>query len=190
MFLIVGLGNPGAEYINTRHNAGFIAVDALSEYYGFSWSSSAKFNADIASGQTSQGKIILCKPNTFMNLSGNAVQVIASYYKIAIENIIVIQDDIELDFAKIKCKVGGGSAGHNGIKSIDQHMGVNYLRIRLGVGRPDRTHMDVSNFVLSDFSKEQGQILADKLKILADNMNLLLDNKLEEFRVKVSIRLK
>jgi peptidyl-tRNA hydrolase, PTH1 family len=186
MFLIVGLGNPGAKYRNTRHNAGFIAIDILSEYYNFSWSSSPKFSADIASGQNEYGKIILCKPNTFMNLSGNAVQAIASYYKIAVENIIVIQDDIELDFAKIKCKVGGSSAGHNGIKSIDEHIGKNYLRIRLGVGRPDRQHVDVSNFVLSDFSKEQRQILVDKSKILASNMDLLLSNKLEEFRVKIT----
>jgi len=185
MILIVGLGNPGDEYKNTRHNVGFIAVDRLSDRYNFNWQHKSKFNADIAVGECELGKIILCKPDTFMNLSGQAVQPIMSFYKIPLENMIVIHDDIDLPLAKIKYKLSGGAGGHNGLKSLDKIVGSNYHRIRIGIDRPaDRRH-DVADYVLGKFSNKENEEIAHKIEILADKLPLLASDQIEKFKTQI-----
>ena len=131
MFLIVGLGNPGAEYDKTRHNAGFMAADALHACYRFAPYKS-KFDGLIAEGQINGEKVFLLKPQTYMNLSGNSVVKAANFYKILPQNIVVIHDDLDLPAGKIKAKTGGGAGGHNGLKSIDAAITPDYHRIRLG----------------------------------------------------------
>lgn len=168
--LIVGLGNRGDNYQNTRHNIGFVAVDAISRLYNFTWSYKSKFNADIAVGECILGKVILCKPMTFMNLSGLSVQSLVSFYKIPTESVIVIHDDIDLALAKIKHKIGGSSGGHNGIKSIDKSIGKNYHRLRIGIGRPHNLDYDISDYVLGKFTKEEEQLLVEPISQLVDKI--------------------
>ena len=186
MFLVVGLGNPGAKYSNTRHNIGFIAADILSGRYNFIWSTKSKFNAEIAGGDLEFGKLILCKPNTFMNLSGTSVAPLASFYKLKPENIIVIHDDVDVPLGRVKYKVGGGTGGHNGLKSIDSNIGINYHRIRIGVGRPEDPRYDISDFVLGKFSKEEEEITMVTIHKILDILPLLYEGKTEEFKKEIS----
>jgi len=186
MFLIVGLGNPGNIYKKTRHNAGFMAVDFISNRHNFIWSNKSKFNADITSGSIGDYKLVLCKPNSFMNLSGRAVLSIMSYYKIESKKLIVIHDDIDIDFANIKCKIGGSSGGHKGLKSIDEVIDSNYYRIRLGVGRPDYNRENVADYVLSNFSDSELNILDNNCKNIAENINFLFSSGLEEFKKQIA----
>ena len=186
MILVVGLGNPGASYRNTRHNVGFIAVDIISDRYNFAWSHKSKFNADIATGDCDLGKVILCKPDTFMNLSGAAVQPLVSFYKIPLDNIIVIYDDVDLPLGKIKYKIGGGSGGHNGLKSLDNLIGTNYHRLRIGIGRPQHTDHNVSDHVLGKFTAHEEQLLKERLNFLIDKLKLLADKDFEKFKAVIS----
>ncbi|MCL2749295.1 MAG: aminoacyl-tRNA hydrolase [Alphaproteobacteria bacterium] len=168
--LIVGLGNPGMKYDRTRHNAGFMAIDMLAQKYAMvpaaGFLDSLKFwrtNSDAGwkkeknSLVIKAGKIILAKPQTFMNLSGKAVQALMTFYKIPLENLIVIHDDMDLPTGTVREKMGGGSAGHNGIKSIDAAVGKDYRRIRIGVGHPRDAGflVDPSDWVLGRFSNEE-----------------------------------
>lgn len=152
--LIVGLGNPGSEYTNTRHNVGFMAVDVL---VGGDASWKAEKNALTTRGEISGHSVIFVKPQTYMNDSGRAVLALMTFYKIPLENLIVIHDDMDLPNGKIREKVGGGSAGHNGIKSIDAAVGNEYKRIRIGIGHPRDYNlpMDPSDWVLGRFTPEQ-----------------------------------
>ena len=186
MMLIVGLGNPGANYKNTRHNVGFIAVDLISNRYNFSWSSKSKLNADIAIGECDLRKIILCKPNIFMNLSGTAIQQISSFYKISLDKIIVIHDDVDIELGKIKYKVGGSAGGHNGLKSIDSLLGAAYHRIRIGVGRPEHINYDISDYVLGAFADNEVEVLTERLNVLTESLKLLLDKDIEGFKAKIA----
>ncbi len=186
MILIVGLGNPGSGYKNTRHNVGFIAVDLISNRYNFSWSSKSKLNADIAIGECDLRKIILCKPNTFMNLSGTAIQQISSFYKISLDKIIVIHDDVDIELGKIKYKVGGSAGGHNGLKSIDSLLGAAYHRIRIGVGRPEHINYDISDYVLGAFADNEVEVLTERLNVLTESLKLLLDKDIEGFKAKIA----
>jgi len=149
MKLIVGLGNPGKKYELNRHNVGFMAVDYLIDTFKASKVSS-KFKGELYKA----GEYLFLKPTTYMNLSGEAVRAVKDFYKIDNEDIIVIHDDIDLKLGALKFKKGGGSGGHNGLKSIDSHIGNDYWRVRIGVGRPERKE-EVVNFVLSDFSSEE-----------------------------------
>lgn len=182
MILVVGLGNPGPEYAHTRHNVGFMTVDSLNNRYNFSWSS--KFNSQISQGLLNGTKLILAKPTTFMNLSGSAVYSIASYYKIPPSNIFVIHDDIDLEIGIIKFKFEGGNGGHNGLKSIDQNLGNNYYRIRIGIGRPEN-NFDVSNYVLDNFTKSEFLKIHSSIDIIGSNFELLACGKLKEFKDKI-----
>ena len=174
MFLVVGLGNPGAEYAATRHNVGFMAADELHRRYNFT-PFRAKFNGLIAEGQIEGEKVYLLKPQTFMNLSGNSVVQAAKFYKILPQNIIVIHDDMDLPTTKIKAKTGGGSGGHNGIKSIDAAITPNYSRIRIGVGHPQNTENDnIINHVLSNFAKQDKKNIVKDIDIVC---NLIGDRK-------------
>ena len=149
MKLIVGLGNPGKEYEKNRHNIGFLAVDYLIKEFNASKISS-KFKGELFK----TNDYLFLKPLTFMNLSGESVRLVKDFYKIDNENIIVIHDDIDLNLGALKFKRGGGSGGHNGLKSIDKHIGNDYWRIRIGVGRPERKE-EVVKYVLSNFSEEE-----------------------------------
>jgi len=151
MLLIVGLGNPGPKYASQRHNVGFMAVDEIHRHEGFSpWK--ARFQALIAEGTIAGTKCLLAKPTTFMNESGRSVGEITRFYKIPSENIIVLYDELDLAPGKVRVKTGGGTGGHNGIRSIDSHLGKDYRRVRIGIGHPG--HKDrVSGHVLGDFAK-------------------------------------
>lgn len=151
--LIVGLGNPGSEYARTRHNVGFMAIDAMAG--AVNWKNEK--NAMTVHGKADGHSVILAKPQTYMNNSGIAVQALMTFYKIPLENLIVIHDDMDLPNGHLRKKVGGGSAGHNGIKSIDSAVGNEYKRIRIGIGHPRDFESPVSpaDWVLGRFSDAQ-----------------------------------
>lgn len=152
MKLIVGLGNPGSEYAKTRHNVGFMIIDTL----GSNWKLDKKFQAELSETTINNQKVLLAKPQTFMNLSGEAVQKIAGFYKIDPADVIVIYDDIDLQFGKLRVRHGGGSGGHNGIKSIFQHLGDGFIRFRVGVGNETlKNPIATDKFVLAPFSSEE-----------------------------------
>lgn len=189
MFLVVGLGNPGAEYAATRHNVGFMAADELHRRYNFS-PFRAKFDGLIAEGQIEGKKVYLLKPQTYMNLSGNSVVKAAHFYKILPQNIIVIHDDMDLPTDKIKAKLGGGSGGHNGLKSIDSGITPNYNRIRIGVGHPaDKSGENVINHVLSGFSKQDKENIEHNIDIVADLIGVLVTKGIAEFSNQLGMAL-
>lgn len=183
MMLIVGLGNPGKEYLFTRHNVGFLAVDAIAHDTKLTFSDNTKFKSSIASGEIKNCKVILAKPTTFMNLSGEAVQLICHYYKIPITNVIVIHDDIDLDLGQVKVKSGGGNAGHNGLKSIDSCCGKDYWRIRIGVDRPNNAQ-DVSHYVLDNFARKEKVVIDEIIHSLGQNIELMLNGGISELKLK------
>ena len=179
MKLIVGLGNPGSEYLNNRHNIGFMALDKLSAHHEFEYWRT-KLGGMFASRFFGSEKIILVKPQTFMNISGVCVAKFKQFFKIKEADIFVIYDDIDLGFGEVKIKHGGGDAGHKGVRSISQHLQTkDFNRIRFGIGRP-KTKEEVSQFVLSNFSsteKDKVSILLQTLcedfeKIIQKNTNL------------------
>lgn len=180
MFLIVGLGNPGKEYENTRHNAGFMAVDALADEYGFA-PFKAKFDGAISEGKIEGEKVYLLKPHTYMNLSGNSVVKVANFYKILPQNIIVIHDDMDLPIGKLKAKLGGGAGGHNGLKSIDAAITPNYNRIRIGVGHAKDKGADVVNYVLSGFGKEDKKKLDETIGTIVKTIGILIKKGVAEY---------
>ncbi len=188
MILLVGLGNPGTEYAETRHNIGFMAVDNIVHRYSFG-NFKSKFKGEYAEGNIQKEKVMVLKPTTYMNLSGESVRAICQFFKIPTENVIVFHDDMDLPVGKIKVKTGGGSGGHNGIKSIDTHLGNNYMRVRIGVSKPERKEQ-VVDWVLSNFSSTDKTILADELDLVADNMSLLLQKDSEKFMNKISVQSK
>lgn len=189
MFLVVGLGNPGAEYANTRHNVGFMAADEIHRRYNFS-AFRAKFDGLIAEGNIDGEKVYLLKPQTFMNLSGNSVVKAASFYKILPQNVVVIHDDMDLPIDKMKAKIGGGAGGHNGLKSIDSCITPNYNRIRLGIGHPNiKAEEVVVNHVLSSFSKADKAILDQNIDIVADLLPILLKKGVAEFSNQLGMKL-
>ena len=153
-FLIIGLGNPGNEYLFTRHNVGFMAIDYFAPD-GATWKKEK--NALTTRTEIDGKNVILVKPQTFMNNSGDAVGALVTFYKIPLENVIVIHDDMDLKVGTIREKIGGGSAGHNGIKSIDKTIGNEYKRIRIGIGHPRdfESQIDPSDWVLGKFDSEQ-----------------------------------
>src|SRR3954469_23346802 len=151
MRLFVGLGNPGAKYANNRHNIGFAVVDEIARRHGFApWR--RRFQGETSEGTLERERVVLLKPMTFMNESGRAVQEAANFFKLAAGEVTVFQDEIELPAAKVRVKVGGGIAGHNGLRSISAHIGNDYRRVRLGIGHPGIKEL-VHGHVLSDFAK-------------------------------------
>jgi PTH1 family peptidyl-tRNA hydrolase len=150
MYLIAGLGNPGDKYTFTRHNIGFLIIEAMIKNQSVVPIQNKNFQAIAYKSSSS----IFVKPQTFMNNSGEAIQKISHYYKIPNENIIIIHDDLDLPFGALRFKKGGGHGGHNGLRSIDQHIGVDYIRVRIGIGKP-KLKEDVVHYVLSNFSKQE-----------------------------------
>lgn len=155
MKLIVGLGNPEARYDNTRHNTGFMALDTLAKKYGTSFGLQKKFKAEVTELTLQSEKVLLLKPQTYYNLSGEAVHAAADFYKITPGDILLIHDELALSFGTIRTRIGGSDAGNNGIKSINQHMGEGTARIRIGISNSTREHIDDINFVLGKFSSEE-----------------------------------
>lgn len=176
MHLVVGLGNPGKTYEQTRHNIGFMVLDYIAEKEGFAFTDS-KWEAKVAKVSFGRRHTLFVKPQTFMNNSGRAVGKICSYYKIVPENIIVIHDDLDLEFGRIKLVVNRGAGGHNGITSIIQHLGgKNFARIRAGIGRPVvKNGMPVSGFVLANFSSAEQATLDGLLTSIAVAVRLILE---------------
>ncbi|HEY5818117.1 MAG TPA: aminoacyl-tRNA hydrolase [Mesorhizobium sp.] len=172
MFLIAGLGNPGSKYANNRHNVGFMAADAIARRHSFSpWT--RKFQAEIAEGRIAGEKVLLIKPQTFMNLSGQAVGEAMRFYKIDLSAVSVLYDEIDLAAGKLRIKMGGGAGGHNGIRALDQHIGKEYRRVRIGVGHPGVKEL-VHSHVLGDFAKADREWLEPLLDAIADNAEMLI----------------
>ncbi|QIT36212.1 aminoacyl-tRNA hydrolase [Wolbachia endosymbiont of Brugia pahangi] len=170
MHLIVGLGNPGSQYELTYHNIGFIIVDAICKHWNFQ-SFSKKADCLITSSVINDNKIMLMKPYSFMNNSGISVARIRNFYKFSLDNVIVIHDDADLELGRIKIKKGGGSAGHNGLKSIDSSIGNDYWRLRFGIGRSD-SQRSLADYVLSKFSNLDDVI--PLVERIAQNIHLML----------------
>lgn len=185
MRLLVGLGNPGAKYAHNRHNIGFMAIETIAARHRFSpWR--ARFQSQVAEGLVDGEKVLALKPDTYMNLSGQAVGEAARFHKIEPGEIIVLHDEIELVAGKVKVKKGGGSAGHNGIRSIDAHLSPDYWRLRLGVGRPE-TKEEVHGHVLSDFAKADQEWLDKLLAAVSDALPLLIAGDESKFMTKVAL---
>ncbi|TAH34759.1 MAG: aminoacyl-tRNA hydrolase [Alphaproteobacteria bacterium] len=180
MHLIVGLGNPGSEYQNNRHNVGFMVIDALVKKYHLS-GPKRKFESEVYEGNIKDYRVIAIKPQTFMNVSGVAVEQAMNFYKIPLDKIIVIHDELDIDPGELRFKSGGGSAGHNGLRSIDASIGNNYNRLRFGIGHPG--HKDaVSSFVLHDFDKSENILVHEVIyEHLTDAFDLFLSGKHNNF---------
>jgi peptidyl-tRNA hydrolase, PTH1 family len=186
--LIVGLGNPGPRYERNRHNIGFMAADAVVRRHRFS-SYRGKFQGAIAEGTIGGERVYALKPETFMNASGEAVGEAARFYKIAPEEIAVVYDEIDLAPGKLRVKQGGGAAGHNGIRSIDDAIGENYWRVRLGVGHPGVKEL-VQPYVLQNFAAEEMVWLKPLLEAAAEALPLLIADDAPGFMTKVALILK
>jgi len=181
MWLFVGLGNPGKDYEKHRHNVGFMVLDAVLEDNPSFSSYSKKYKGLFTAGQIAGEKVALLKPETFMNLSGESVVKAAQFYKIPPERIIVFHDELDLKPGELRVKQGGGNAGHNGLKSIQQHLGTpDFWRVRIGIGRPAHKGQ-VSSYVLSDFSKEDQEWLPDFVEKLSGNVDLILRENPESY---------
>ncbi|MEI6627579.1 MAG: aminoacyl-tRNA hydrolase [bacterium] len=166
MKLVVGLGNPGKDFAKTWHNLGFIALDEFKKTInGSGFKLEKKFHAEISNGKIGDEKIVLAKPQTFMNESGQAVSTITSYYKITPDNIIIIQDDIDLPLTKMRLSRDSSAGGHNGIKSIIEHLGTqNFIRIKLGIKTNKTAIMGTINYVLASFNKTEEKIIREEIK--------------------------
>jgi len=187
MQLFVGLGNPGAKYARNRHNVGFMAVEAIASAHGFGpWR--AKFQGLVSEGVLGGEKVILLKPETFMNLSGQSVGEAARFYKIAPEAVTVFHDELDLAPGKLRVKRGGGHAGHNGLRSITAHIGAEFRRVRLGIGHPG--HKDrVAGYVLQDFARAEEGWLDDLLRGIAEGAPWLAQGKPDRFQTAVAQRM-
>jgi peptidyl-tRNA hydrolase, PTH1 family len=185
MRLFVGLGNPGAKYANNRHNIGFAVVDEIARRHGFApWR--RRFQGETSEGTLERERVVLLKPATYMNESGRAVQEAANFFKLGVGEIIVFQDELELPAAKVRVKVGGGIAGHNGLRSISSHIGNDYRRVRLGIGHPGVKEL-VHGHVLSDFAKSDRPWVEALCAAVADNAGLLTSDRDSTFQNKVHL---
>jgi PTH1 family peptidyl-tRNA hydrolase len=185
MRLFVGLGNPGAKYAHNRHNIGFAVVDDIARRHGFApWR--RRFQGETAEGTLERERVVLLKPATFMNDSGRAVQEAAAFFKLAAGEITVFQDELELPPAKVRVKVGGGIAGHNGLRSITSHIGNDYRRVRIGIGHPGIKEL-VHSYVLSDFAKDERPLVAALVEAIADNAAMLATDRDSTFQNKVHL---
>tara|TARA_B100001113_G_scaffold146445_1_gene120064 strand:- start:492 stop:1052 length:561 start_codon:yes stop_codon:yes gene_type:complete len=184
MILLVGLGNPTPDSNDNRHNIGFKILDSINQKFGLT-KQKPKFKGLLTTGNISNKKVYAIKPLTFMNNSGICIRELIEYFKIDPEDVIVFHDDLDVDFAKIKVKFGGSSAGHNGIASIDKFIGKDYSRVRIGIGKPEKK-IEVSDFVLSNFTEEEKVDLEKVIQNIIDSMPILLDKKLDLFSSTVN----
>ena len=185
MRLIVGLGNPGAQHSGHRHNVGFMAAGAIARRHGFS-PAREKFHGLAAEGTLAGDKALILWPQTYMNDSGRAVQAAMQFYKAELNDLTVLYDEIDLEFGKVRVKKGGGAAGHNGIRSIDAHVGPDFWRVRIGVGHPGVKEL-VKHYVLHDFDAEEKPEVETVVGAIADNFALLFERGHEHFMTKVAL---
>ena len=186
MLLLVGLGNPGKKYAANRHNIGFMAADAVQARYRFpAWRT--RFDGELTEGDIGDERILLLKPMTFMNESGRAVGYAANFYKIKPKDVIVMHDELDLAFGKVRAKTGGGLAGHNGLRSISQHLGgPDFRRVRIGIDHPGHKDL-VHGHVLSDFSSEESSAVDRIVDAIAEAVTYLITNDEAGFATKVAL---
>ena len=187
--VIAGLGNPGSKYRNTRHNIGYTLVDQLATKYDATWKYEARFEAEVAVIQYEERKLMLLKPQTFMNASGRSLATVLRYRKLPAESMLVIYDDLTLDLGRIKLSVNGSAGGHNGIADILTQVGTGFARFRVGIGAKPHKEMDLANYVLSKFLKDELSILADRSPIFLDQIHLILNEGIKSSMKTINQRI-
>ena len=174
-YLIVGLGNPGADYARTRHNAGFLVADRLVGRWQVSWAYEKKFNARVASAQRGGRRVILCEPQTYMNSSGEAVGAVMTFYRVLHASLLVVVDDADLPLGELRLRPGGSSGGHHGLESIEQHLGTReYARLRVGIGRQSGVR-EITGYVLGRFSSTEAVLVDRVLTVASDQAETWLE---------------
>jgi PTH1 family peptidyl-tRNA hydrolase len=187
VLLLVGLGNPGAKYAKTRHNIGFMALDEIARRQTLgAWRN--RFRSEAAEGVIGTAKVLALKPQTYMNLSGEAVREAVRFYKLGVDQVIVFHDDLDLGLGKLRLKTGGGNAGHNGLKSLDGQIGNGFRRVRLGIGHPGDKRQ-VTNYVLQDFAKAEAPVVEDLCDAIGDEVGRLVAGEPEAFMSRVAQRI-
>lgn len=186
---IAGLGNPGGKYEKTRHNVGFMAVDRMAEAWGIRWTANARCRAMVGEGKTASGEpIVLLKPQTFMNLSGESLRAYMNYYKLPVEDLIVIYDDMDTEVGQLRLRYKGSAGGHNGIRSIIQHLGTQeFKRVRVGISRPPEG-MEVVHYVLSDFAKGERRIIDQVLDMTCEAIDMAASESFDKVMAKFNSR--
>ena len=184
MLLLVGLGNPGPNNSNNRHNIGFKIIDAINEKFGLS-KQKPKFKGLLTTGNIDDKKVYAIKPLTFMNNSGVCIKELIDYFKIDAKNVFVFHDDMDIDMGKIRAKFGGSSAGHNGIESIDKSIGKDYSRVRVGIGKP-KISKKVNSHVLEDFNENEEEVMQDITNNIVKLVPTLIEKKIDTFSSKVN----
>ncbi len=180
LHLIVGLGNPGAEYAQTRHNAGFLLVEKLASRWRADWANERKFQARVARADCGGRKVLLCEPQTFMNLSGQTVGALKNFYQLSLKQILVTVDDADLPLGEIRLKPKGSSGGHHGLESVEQHLASReFARLRIGIGRADSTRK-ITNYVLGKFDSSESELLRKVLDRASDQIECWLDGGIEK----------
>ena len=184
MLLLVGLGNPNPNNKNNRHNVGFFVIDAINQKFKLS-KQKPKFKGLLTTGMIGEEKVYAIKPLTFMNSSGICIKELIEYFKIDVNNVFVFHDDMDIDIGKVKAKIGGGNAGHNGIDSIDKKIGKNYSRIRIGIGRP-KGNSAGADHVLENFSGDEKQNVEQVTKNIIESISILINKDLDLFSSKIN----
>ena len=184
MLLLVGLGNPNLNNSNNRHNVGFLVIDAINEKFKLS-KQKPKFKGLLTTGKINEQKVFAIKPLTFMNNSGVCIKELIEYFKIDVKDVFVFHDDMDIDIGKVKAKLGGGNAGHNGIDSIDKNIGKNYSRIRIGIGHPKKESTGVDH-VLDNFSGDEKQNVEKVTKNITESLSILINKDLDLFSSKIN----
>jgi PTH1 family peptidyl-tRNA hydrolase len=178
VFLIVGLGNPGADYAKTRHNAGFLLVEKLAAQWKTDWANEKKFVARMAKAERNGKRVLLCEPQTFMNLSGESVGAVTDFYRLPVSQLLVAVDDADLPFGEIRLRSSGSSGGHHGLESIEQHLGSReFARLRIGIGRKDSSRQ-IANYVLGKFDASESELLEKVLSRAAGQIECWLNDGL------------
>ena len=178
--LIVGLGNPGADYAKTRHNAGFMLADLLAKRWRADWSAGKKFQSRVAKAERDGRRVVLCEPQTFMNASGEAVGAMVKFYRLPLKNLVVAMDDADLPLGEIRLRPGGSSGGHHGLESIEQHLGSReYARLRIGIGRKDGVR-EITRHVLGRLSVAEMKVMESVLTRAADQIECWLAHGLQK----------
>ena len=184
MLLFVGLGNPNPNNLNNRHNVGFFVIDAINQKFKLS-KQKPKFKGLLTTGQIDEQKVYAIKPLTFMNTSGICIKELIEYFKINVKDIFVFHDDMDVDIGKVKVKIGGSSAGHNGIDSIDKNIGKNYSRVRIGIGRPQESSTGADH-VLDNFSPEEKGNVEKVTNDIIESLPVLISKDLDLFSSKIN----
>ena len=184
MLLFVGLGNPNPNNSNNRHNVGFLVIDAINEKFKLS-KQKPKFKGLLTTGKIDDQKVFAIKPLTFMNSSGICIKELVDYFKIDVKNVFVFHDDMDIELGKVKVKVGGSCAGHNGIDSLDKNIGKNYSRVRIGIGRP-KQNSNSADYVLENFSTDEKINLEEVTKNITESISVLMSKDLDLFSSKIN----